>query len=194
MSLQRRAALAALAAIALASCAVVPPSTTAFPPLPDAAFELAGRLSARRATDGVAANFRWRHVPRSDEFLLASPMGSTLARLEGSRGRVRLELADGNATEAYDWEALTAQVLGAPLPVRGLAWWVRASPHPDSAYAAEPDAAARLAVLRQDGWEIVYSYRDAEREPMRLVLAFPDVEVRLVIDERRPLPSAAGTP
>jgi outer membrane lipoprotein LolB len=192
--LRRRAALAALGAIALASCAVVPPSPTAFPPQPDVAFELAGRLSARRSTDGAAANFRWQHGRARDEFLLATPMGSTVARLEGREGRVRLERADGNATEANDWEALTAQVLGAPLPVRGLAWWVRASPHPGSAYSAEPDATGRLAVLRQDGWEIVYSYRDDEREPVRLVLAYPEVEVRLVIDERRPLPSAAGTP
>lgn len=183
MTPSRRRALAALAALAAAGCATRPAVRADFAPAPDAAFTLAGRLSARQGDQGVAAGFRWTHAPGRDELVLATPMGTALARLEGSAAGVRVDLGNGRVEEAPDWESLTARALGAPLPVRGLAWWVRASPHPGSAYAAEADAAGRLAVLRQDGWSVVYAYRDAARLPLRLVLAYPDVEVRLVVDD-----------
>lgn len=185
MHVPRRRALAAAAAFALAGCAGLPPASrtgAAFAPLPDAAFEIAGRLSARHGSEGVAAGFRWRHGSGKDELLFSTPIGGALARLDGDATGVRLALADGRTAEDGDWEALTRRVLGAPLPVRGLAWWVRASPHPDSAFAAEADAAGRLLVLRQDGWQIVYAYRDAEARPMRVVLVYPDIELRLVVD------------
>lgn len=177
-----RAGLAA-AAFLLAGCTAAPLRPPAeFVPLADAPFALAGRLSARHGNEAVAANFRWRHEPGADELVFATPMGAALARLAGDANGVRLELADGNVATAADWEALTVRALGAPFPVRALAWWVRASPHPRQAFTAEADAAGRLAVLRQDGWEIAYAYREAERSPQRVTLASPGAEVRLVVD------------
>jgi outer membrane lipoprotein LolB len=184
--MNRRSVLAALAALGLAACGTVGPATrprTVFTPLPDAPFVVAGRLSARYGGEGVAANVRWEHDPYVDELLVASPIGATLARLVGQASGVRLELPDGRAAEAPDWESLTTRILGVPLPVRGLAWWIRGSPSPDSAFTAEADAAGRLEVLRQDGWEIVYAYREGEPRPQRLTLTYPGVEVRLVVDE-----------
>jgi hypothetical protein len=37
-------------------------------------------------------------------------------------------------------------------------------------------------VLRQDGWEIVFGYRDDGARPSRLVLAYPGIEVRVAVD------------
>lgn len=185
--MRRRRALVALAAVVLASCASLPPAERrAIAPLPDASFALAGRLSARHGNDAVAASFRWQHAQASDELVLATPMGAALAQLSGSREGVRLTLAEGRSEAAADWEALTTRVLGVPLPVAGLAWWIRASPHPASTFSAETDAAGRLDVLRQAGWQVVFAYRDAERRPQRLVLSYPDVEVRIVVDEWLP--------
>ena len=174
--------LAALCAAALAGCAVAPRTEVAAPvtPGPDTGFEVSGRLSVRRGSDAVAANFRWTHERYGDELIFATPLGQTLARLEGREGRVRLEAAEGRVREASDWEALTAEALGAPIPVRGLAWWIRGVPHPNGAHSIERDASGRVSVLRQDGWEIVYDFTDAR--PSRLRLIYPDVEIRLVID------------
>lgn len=183
--MHRRRAIAAAAALTLAACASVAPprQRVEFVPLPDASFAIAGRLSARYGNDGVAANYRWRHDAGSDELLLAAPLGGALARLSGGPRAVRLELANGEISEASDWEALTVRALGVALPVQGLAWWVRASPRPGTAFAAEADSSGRLEVLRQDGWEIVYAYRDGQALPLRLTLAHPGAEVRLVVDE-----------
>jgi outer membrane lipoprotein LolB len=178
-----RALLARLAIVALAGCATVAPVGDApVAPAPDVAFEASGRLSARHGREAAAASFRWSHGRGRDELSLASPLGQTLARLSGDASGVRLELPDGRSAEAGDFEALTANVLGAPLPVRGLAWWIRASPHPGSRAQIERDASARVSVLRQDGWEIVYDWGDDAR-PARLRMTYPDTEIRLVVDE-----------
>ena len=179
-----RRALVLLGTAALCACAApsrVDVAAEAVAPA-DAQFDLSGRLSARHGENAVAASFRWAHAPDADELLLSTPFGQALARLTGSAGGVVLELADGAVARAGDWEALTRDVLGVPVPVRGLAWWVRAAPHPDSAHVLERDAAGRAAVLRQDGWEVVYGYRDDGPRPARLVLAYPGIEIRLALD------------
>lgn len=148
----------------------------------DRGFELAGRLSARHGNEAAAASFRWTHRSDRDELVLVTPFGQTLAKLDGNDVLVRLELPDGRVAQAPDWEALTANVLGAPIPLRGLSWWVRGVPHPGSAHSIERDADARAKVLHQDGWEIVYAYGGDGARPSRLRLAYPDVEIRLVLD------------
>jgi outer membrane lipoprotein LolB len=174
------ASLGIVAACAAPMRAVAPELPS---PLADAAFDVSGRLSARRGSEAAAANFRWSHAPGRDELVLASPLGQTLARLEGDASRVRLELPDGRAHEAGDWEALTSRVLGAPVPVRGLAWWIRGGAHPSSGFTVERDAAARVSVLRQDGWEIVYDFVDGRSAPSRLRMSYPETEIRLVVDD-----------
>jgi outer membrane lipoprotein LolB len=182
----RRRAVALALAATLTACATPPRvdvATAAVAPA-DAPFELSGRLSARHGETGVAASFRWVHAPETDELLLATPFGQALARLSGGADGVVLELQDGGVARSGDWESLTREVLGVAVPVRGLAWWVRGAPHPASAHAVERDTAGRARVLRQDGWEIVYGYRDEGAQPSRLVLAYPGIEVRMAVDSR----------
>jgi outer membrane lipoprotein LolB len=182
----RRGALAVALVALLAGCATPPRAGVAPAEVAaaDARFELAGRLSAKHGDSAVAASFRWTHAPGSDLLVLSTPFGQGLARLSGGAEGVVLELADGAVARAGDWEALTRAALGVPVPVRGLAWWVRAQPHPGSAHVMERDAAGRASVLRQDGWEIVFGYRDDGAQPSRLVLAYPNVEIRLALDAR----------
>lgn len=184
MVISRRHCLHAFAAILLTACATAPPvRRTAAPPSPsDEPFAVSGRLSARHGSEAAAANFRWTHRPGRDQFTLASPLGSTLAELDGTAAEVRLVLPDGRVIVAPDWEALTSKVLGAPIPVRGLAWWLRGIPHPGTPHQVERDSAARAALLRQDGWEIVLGYSESSDRPSRLRLAYPDTELRLAID------------
>ncbi len=181
-----RAFILLAAASLLGACAAVPPAA---PPRAEAialdpAFAIEGRLSARRGTDAVAANFLWTHEPGADTIALSSPLGQMLAKLSGTTsGGARIERVDGTVAEAADWESLTLRTLAVPLPVTGLAWWIRGVPHPLAAHAMEPDGAGRPAVLRQDGWEIVYAYADdAARLPSRVRLTWPEVEVRIAID------------
>lgn len=184
MNVRRRRVVAGAFAFMLAACTAAPQRDggEAIPPADDTPFDIAGRLSARQGSQGAAANFRWSHRIDRDSLTFASPLGSTLASLEGTPEGVRLTYPDGRTKEAPDWEALTQATLGAAIPVRGLVWWVRGTPHGRSAFRAENDAAGRIAVLQQDQWDITYAYAEGSRMPSRLTLSFADTEVRLVID------------
>lgn len=151
-------------------------------PVVDAPFDVSGRLSARRGAEGAAAHFVWEHVPGRDAIELATPMGTTLARLERDGEGARIERPDRPVERSRDAATLVERSLGFPLPVESLAWWIRASPHARSPYAIERDAAGRVAVLRQDGWTLVYAYADDARQPFRVLATWPDVDVRVVID------------
>jgi len=98
---------------------------------------------------------------------------------------VRVE-RPGEAPAAYpDWSALTRDVFGVAIPVRGLAAWIQAAPTGDHPYDLERGDGGRPQVLREQGWEIVYTYADAGSRPSRLVMRYPGaevIEVRIVVD------------
>jgi outer membrane lipoprotein LolB len=181
-------ALRALAPVVLlasiAGCATVSLQQGEVPPVADAAFTADGRISARHGSEGVTAAYHWQHAPPRDDVELASPLGQMVAELTGdaSAGYARVRLSDGRTAEAGDWTTLTRQALGVPLPIAGLGAWMRGGPHAASSHQAEVDAAGRVQLLRQDGWEIVYTYAGDARRPSTLRLRYPDVEVRLSVD------------
>jgi outer membrane lipoprotein LolB len=186
-----RAALATtiVAIAALAGCADLPRKSESV--VADAAaiaapFDAEGRLSARRGGDGVSGQFVWTHDGARDRIVLSTPLGQTIARLSGDAAGVRVEASDGRVETASAWDALTARTLGFPLPVAGLAAWLRGLPRPDSPNTMERDGAGRPLLLVQDGWQIAYAYADdAAARAARLTLRFPGsepVELRIVVD------------
>ena len=172
----------------VAGCASLPASSPA-PPIADTAdapFSIGGRISARRGDAGVAGGFTWVHDGPRDTIDLATPLGQTLARLEGDVDGVTVHLQDGRVESARSWRELTERAFGVTIPVDGLAAWVRARPRAGAPYTIERDSRARVSLLRQDGWEIVYAYAgDADPRPFRVALTMPGgepVDVRVVVD------------
>jgi len=156
-------------------------------PTADQPFAIDGRLSARRGSDGAAANFAWSHEVGRDRIDFASPFGQVYARIDANNDRIVVE-RPGGATDAYpDWRSMTVALLGAPVPMDDLAFWIRGAARARTAATVERDAQGRVVVLRQQAWEILYSYADdaPSARPSRLVLKYPDVEpveVRIVVD------------
>ena len=170
------------AAALVTACTQIARVDIAAPVIADTPFAASGRLSARHGDDALSANFDWRHRLDGDAIVLATPLGQTLATLDRDGETVSLALADGRHARADSFDALTAKAFGVPLPVSGLTWWIRGNPRAGSAFSIERDAAGRANVLRQDGWEIVYTYADdASTLPRRLTLAYPDVDIRVVV-------------
>ncbi len=186
-----RAIGAALAWFVVAGCATVAPVPAPAPVNVEVAFDAAGRLSARRGNDGAAVHFTWAHSADADRFDVATPLGQVVARMRGNGAGVRVE-RPGEAPVAYsDWSALTREVLGVAIPVDGLASWIQGAPTSPAAFDIERDAGGRPVVLRQQGWEIVYTYAEvgAPVRPTRLVMRYPDsepIEVRVVVDRFAP--------
>lgn len=179
----------AVAAIALAACATPPTAPVSQPAFStaDSPFDLGGRISARRGDAGVAGSFAWLHTPSHDAIELSTPLGQTLAKLEGDANGATVQLSDGRTETAPTWRALTERAFGVTIPVDGLASWIRARPRPGAAFQVDRDAAGRVSELRQDGWDIVYAYADDSPAPLRVTASYPGadpIEVRVVIDRR----------
>lgn len=184
-------AVAVAGAIALAACtpALIEHAVPASAITARGTFELTGRLSARHGSDALAASFRWTHERERDELDLTSPLGQTIARLNGDVSGVRLQTSDGRVETASDWSSLTTRALGWPLPVEGLAFWIQGVPREGAPATIEPGSDGVPAALRQDGWSIVYQAfergSDGVPRPQRLTLDYPDVELRIAVDSWR---------
>jgi outer membrane lipoprotein LolB len=185
---QRRTSLpfALVIALVVAACASVPPAgRSPTPQAGDTAFAIEGRLSARHGNDAVTANFTWHHAGAQDDLVISTPLGSQIAELHGDSRipRVEVQTADNRHDEAPDWSTLTERALGFRLPVEGLAAWIRGAAHEGAPAVIENDAQGRVEVLRQQAWEIVYTYPDdVAQRASRLRLSYPELEVRIVID------------
>jgi len=169
-----RAAAAALALL-LGACATVPSST----PLPQlagvpAAFEMAGRLALRQGQRSEIAKLRWTHRPGSDVWVIASPLGNEVARIEAGGGRATLRQAGGESAEASSFAELTERLLGVALEPATLAAWLHGSTPAEGAgewrvTLEDKQPAGAIEIARR---------MSAERG---------DVVVRLVVDEYRAL-------
>lgn len=170
------ARLAACAvAMLLAACASLAPPQ----PLPSLssvpqAFELSGRLAVRQGDRSEIARLRWTHRANADLWIVASPLGNEVARIESGAAGARLSSASGETREAASFAALTESVLGVALDPATLARWL---------HGGEGDGAP-------SDWKVAIDERQeagAVSIARRISASRGDVVVRLVVDEYRPL-------
>ncbi|MCX7152725.1 MAG: lipoprotein insertase outer membrane protein LolB [Proteobacteria bacterium] len=163
----------------LAACAQMPGQPVALEAQGD--FEMAGRVAIKHAGEGASGAITWRHSRDADDLFLTSPIGQGIARITRIGDQVRLTTVDGKSFEATDAEALTEQVLGWRLPLKGLPDWVQARPVAGGDAEITRDAAGQPAEIRQSGWRIEYlAWRDAL--PSRLTFFRDNLEIKLVVD------------
>lgn len=176
-------------ALALGGCVLQPPRPDGVsePQRPPRAaivsFNLEGRLSVRQGEHRHHVSLSWHHTAAADELFLSGPLGQGLAELQRDAGGARLLTADRQTTRASDWEELSAQVFGSPLPLSNLPRWLVADV-PDSAVMTRDDR-GRPASASVEGWRI--DYLDFESDapdalPTLLEFRRDDMELRLKID------------
>src|SRR6185436_20489136 len=104
-----RGLVVATFAVLLAACASAPPqpSMRTTVAAADTPFSIAGRISARRGDAGVTGAFTWTHDAAHDAIDLSTPLGQTLAKLEGGANGVEVRLPDGRTQTAATWRELT---------------------------------------------------------------------------------------
>ncbi len=194
----RRAVLGTLLAV-LAGCAAPPPLS-----MPD---ELAGAGTLARTgrfavrvepvgadPEAVQGGFAWYDSGTQVRLDLMTPVGTSLARVEiGPDGRAVLIESNGNRTEADSADALVERVLGTPIPVQELRYWLRGRlpSRPGSAVTVlEHDERQRPLSFVHTGWQVrVEAYDDLGPLRMQLHRAEPGVrtiEVRLSITRAIP--------
>ncbi|HEX4779162.1 MAG TPA: outer membrane lipoprotein LolB [Usitatibacter sp.] len=161
-------------ALLLAACATAPRA-----PLPDLqgvprAFEVTGRISIRTPERSDIAKLRWTRRAGSDTWVIASPLGNEVARLESGPKGTHLERAGQPTMSATNFQELTENILGVPLDPDRVAAWLHGKAASDSA----GDWKVSVDETQQAG---------AVELARRITATRGDVVVRLVIDEYHPL-------
>lgn len=149
-----------------------------------ASFAMNGRISVIHNGSRDAAGLRWVHLAQSDEILLLTPLGQTVARIYRDDANSTLD-EGGRHYQDRDVESLMMQVLGWRLQLDGLHHWVLGT-KAEGAALVERDILGRITVLHQDGWEVRYlRYADdrADSLPARMQLSRKDLQLTLLIDE-----------
>lgn len=194
---RRRALLAATLAItgaALGGCASVPGARPAVPPQ-----VLSGRFAvtaqANGRSDSGSGRFTLTTAGPALTLDLATPVGTTLARLERNAGGARLTAPreDGAMTTVAgaDAEALLGDAFGWSIPVDGLADWLAGRPAAGTPAQVRTDADGRVSTIVQSGWtiEIEERFSGPSGAPRRLRATrpasgpAPALTLRLVLDE-----------
>jgi outer membrane biogenesis lipoprotein LolB len=159
-------------ALAVAACATVATPVVSLEGLP-ASFEMSGRISVRRAGEGEIARLRWQRERHSDVWVLSTPVGTELARIErGSDGLV-VHRPGAAPMAASSFSELTENLLGAALDERLLVAWLHRRP------AAGPD-----------GWSVAIDESqqlDGREVARRITASHGETVVKLVVDDYRVL-------
>jgi outer membrane lipoprotein LolB len=176
--MRRRALRVGLAALALWLGACATPT-----PPPERVYS--GRFAAtanngeRRETISGLFTLEVRGARKTID--LATPVGTTVARIEIEPGRATATGPQLQTASGPDADLLVESMLGWRLPVSGLADWIDGRPSPDRPAST------------QDGWTIRYAeYSPVTQRPRRLLLerasagVGPALSVRLIVDEPAP--------
>jgi len=118
--------LAAVLAMAAAACATVPEPKQPLPALSGvpSSFEMSGRLAIRQDQRSDIARLRWTRTRGGDEWIILSPVGSEVARIESDAHGATLTRAGAPDEKAASFEALTERILGVGLDPRTLSAWL----------------------------------------------------------------------
>lgn len=174
-----------LGLLGCASAPPPPPSVTRPAQAEHAPFVMSGRIAVKHDGERSSATVRWTHSAEADEILLFTPLGQTVARLHRAGQRVMLDTPNKHYA-AQDAEELTQQVLGWPLPLSGLEYWILALPAPAGTFDIERDGNGQISILRQHGWEVSYmryATPAPDSLPLRLALQREGLEIQFLIDE-----------
>ena len=156
------------AALLVAACATVPAPVIPLDGLP-AAFAMSGRIAIRHGAEGEIARLRWERASQSDVWVLASPVGTELARIERGPEGLVVHRSGAAPLAAASFSELTENLLGAALDERLLVAWLHRRP-----------------VAGPDGWEVTIdeSQRLGGHEVARRITASRgETVVKLVVDD-----------
>jgi outer membrane lipoprotein LolB len=195
----RRVLLLAIAAVALNACRTLAPPTAAIDLGLTAEwpqrrlllqslrrFECSGRVAVAAGGQGFNAQFVWRQTGDDAELMLQGPLGVGGLIVRSSAGKLALQSTDGRRLDGEAARAEMEQVIGTPLPVAALGYWMLGVAQPgtvanESLAATVAGQPAQLSVFEQAGWRV--EYQPHASMPRQLSLTSAGARLRLVIEK-----------
>ena len=135
---------------------------------------MAGRISVTQEGRGDIVRLRWTHRPESDLWVLASPVGTELARIDRGPEGFIASRAGQTPVLVRDFATLTQHILGVALDERALVAWLH----------------GRTGAGDSAGWAVTLDERqdiDGREIARRLTAVRDEVTVKLVVDSYRTL-------
>ncbi len=173
--------LFAFAAVVLAGCATLEPPAEVPADLPVPAlaavprsFEMSGRISIRQAERGDIAKLRWVRQGGQDTWIVSSPLGNEVARIEAAASGAELRIPGQPVEQAADFGTLTERLVGVALDPALLARWL----HGGSGAASPGDWVVTVEASQRTG---------AIELARRMTATRGEVVVKLVVDGYRVL-------
>ena len=122
-------------------------------------WSIKGKLGVRSPTENGSANLNWQQQSAPNYRIhLSGPLGAGATVISGTSGGVSLQRGNEPPMHARNPAQLTMQMLGWPLPVDEMFYWVRGLAAPGSAAQGEQhNAQGQLVSLRQSGWQLNFS-------------------------------------
>jgi len=120
-------------------------------------WEAKGKLGVRSPKENGSANLIWQQANANYRIHLSGPLGAGATTISGSPGGVSLQRGSDPAVLASDPAQLTEQLMGWPLPVSEMFYWVRGLAAPGAVAGQQKNAQGLLQSLQQSGWQLNFS-------------------------------------
>ena len=161
---------------ALAAACAIAPAPRELQPLAavPADFEVSGRLAVRQGERSDIARLRWTRKAGADAWVIASPLGNEIARIDSGAGGATLQRAGAGPEQAASFQALTERLLGVALDPEEMARWL----HGAASLNARGDWKVSIDETQRAGNVELARRMSATRD---------DVTVRFVVDDYRAL-------
>ncbi len=148
-----------------------------------------GRIAMQNEDDGVQLDYEWKQLNATDyNIRLQAPFGISTALVSGRAEGVSIKTSSGDSLFDTDVDRLMLRLNGWPLPVKGLHYWVRGLPSPDSDYSVPQwNDNGMPKVILQDGWRIEFRrYTLISQQyvlPRKVFIRRPgkEIQVRLIV-------------
>ena len=148
-------------------------------------WEMTGKAAVATENQGWSANLTWNQAEQITELNLHGALGVGGVHVRSDGQSVQIDTSRGESIHDEDAAAALERVIGVPLPLPSLRYWLLGVPAPGTDAEEELDPQGRLASLRQNGWSMAYDqyeYQQGAWLPGRVRLENGPVRVKVVVD------------
>ena len=115
------------------------------------------KVGVRTPKASEAANLVWQREHDTHKVRLFGPLGAGTVIIDFDSHGVVISDSKGEVHRGRSAERLLNRIVGWPIPLEALTFWLFALPNPSTVYQYQLSDDGRVSALRQLGWEIHYS-------------------------------------
>jgi outer membrane lipoprotein LolB len=118
------------------------------------AWQYSAKIGLTTGQRSEQANLLWHYRDQSNEVNLYGPLGAGAVKLHFDQYGVELSDNKGSLHRGKSAEHLLSDIVGWPLPIEALSYWLFVMPAPDAAFQYNLDQQGQVVSIRQFGWQI----------------------------------------